>query len=182
MNKKTIDLDGCRTGYASDNFNHLLQYESEEILPIIEIVESTHLVSNSDNIDSGTQLINNQDYSFTYSGNFTIESFDQTTITVRDHDTGNDFVIKGFPPLDQRARDMYKFQLDSRDTITHEIIIQYKVSASENSIAIEDDPYFYDSELDKFVKTVEIKYLKDCINKTGEQFAQLLSGYFKQFK
>jgi hypothetical protein len=77
---------------------------------------------------------------------------------------------------------MYKFQLDSRDTITHEIIIQYKVSASENSIAIEDDPYFYDSELDKFVKTVEIKYLKDCINKTGEQFAQLLSGYFKQFK
>lgn len=176
MADKTEDLGECRTGYEDDTFSHILDYESDQTSPIVETVVSSEIISIGFE-DSGTSLVDNGNNTYTYSGNFTVESFPLVTMKFREFVNLTDITITGWPPSDDRAKDMHEFNLDPRDARTNEIIIRYKVSATNGGIPITTSPYNYDSELDEYVRVVDFCYSKDAVNRTGEQFAELLGDY-----
>lgn len=193
MGDKTRDLGSCRTGYTSDvtddgsddTFNHLIEWGSDNTDPLfVETIEQSFVVSNSD-IDSGTSLIDNGDFTYNYSGMYTIDSFPNVSMKFRDFETSQDIGITGWPPSDDRAKDMFEFNLDPRDANTYEIVITWKISAilvSEIPL-VEDEqqvnpPYFYDESLDQYVRTNTFTFYKDAVNRTGEQFGKILGEYF----
>lgn len=188
-----LDLGECRTGYDDDTFAHLLEWGTENVDPlIVETAEASGIVTNED-IDTGTTLSDNGDFTYLYSGNFTIESFPNVSMEFRDFETESDTVtITGWPPSDERAKDMFNFSLDPRDAQTYEITIEWKISATEETsggtppvTSIEPiignhstGNYVYDSGLNKHVRTDTFTFYIDAVNRTGEQFALLLGGYF----
>jgi len=188
-----LDLGECRTGYDDDTFNHLIEWGTENVDPlIVETIEASGIVTNED-IDTGTTLSDNGDFTYQYTGNFTIESFPNVSMEFRDFETESDTVtITGWPPSDERAKDMFNFSLDPRDAQTYEITIEWKISATEETsggvppvTSIEPiignhstGNYIYDSDLDKYVRTDTFTFYIDAVNRTGEQFALLLGGYF----
>jgi len=187
-----LDLGECRTGYDDDTFNHLLEWSTENVDPlIVETIESSEIVTNED-IDSGTKLSDNGNFTYSYSGNFTIESFPNVTMEFRDFETESDTVtIIGWPPSDPRAKDMFRFNLDPRDARTYKITIAWKISATEETsggvppvTSIEPiignhstGNYVYDSNLDKYVRTDTFTFYIDAVNRTGEQFGVILAEY-----
>ena len=188
-----LDLGECRTGYDDDTFAHHLEWGTENVDPlIVETIEASGIVTNED-IDTGTTLSDNGDFTYQYTGNFTIESFPNVSMEFRDFETESDTVtITGWPPSDERAKDMFNFSLDPRDAQTYEITIEWKISATEETsggvppvTSIEPiignhstGNYIYDSDLDKYVRTDTFTFYIDAVNRTGEQFALLLGGYF----
>ena len=187
-----LDLDQCRTGYDDDTFNHLLEWGTENVDPlIVETIEASGIVLNEDT-DTGTTLSDNGNFTYSYSGNFTIESFPNVTMEFRDFETESDTVtITGWPPSDERAKDMFNFSLDPRDARTYEITIEWKISATEE-VTLLDPPgtsiepiignhstgnYVYDSGLNKYVRTDTFTWMIDAVNRTGEQFGVTLSEY-----
>ena len=171
-----IDLGECRTGYVDDTFSHILSYETDAIPPITETVVDSFVTTNDE--DSGTTLVDNGDHTYTYSGNFTISSFSNITMKFREFENLTDITLTGWPPSDDRAKDMHLFNLDPRDARTYEIVITYKVRGFESGIPITDAPYIYDSDYGFNVRTITRTYLKDAVNRTGEQFASILRDYF----
>ena len=187
-----LDLDQCRTGYDDDTFNHLLEWGTDNVDPlIVETIEASGIVSNED-IDSGTSLADNGDFTYQYTGNFTIESFPNVTMEFRDFETESDTVtITGWPPSDERAKDMFNFSLDPRDAQTYEITIEWKISATQEVVVLvppsstiepiignhSTGNYVYDSDLDKYVRTDTFTWMIDAVNRTGEQFGVTLSEY-----
>ena len=129
-----LDLGECRTGYDDDTFAHLLEWRTENVDPlIVETIEASRIVTNED-IDTGTTLSDNGDFTYSYSGSFTIESFPNVSMEFRDFETESDTVtITGWPPSDERAKDMFNFSLDPRDARTYEITIEWKISATEET-------------------------------------------------
>lgn len=187
-----LDLGECRTGYDDDTFNHLIEWGTENVDPlIVETIEASGIVTNED-IDTGTKLSDNGDFTYLYSGNFTIESFPNVSMEFRDFETESDTVtITGWPPSDERAKDMFNFSLDPRDAQTYEITIEWKISATQEEVVISPpgstiEPiignhstgnYVYDSDLDKYVRTDTFIFYIDAVNRTGEQFGVTLSEY-----
>ncbi len=173
----TLDLGECRTGYSDDIFSHKLEWGSDNVNPLlIETIESSTIISNNDN-DSGTQLVDNEDHSYTYFGNFTIESFPNVTMSFKDFDTSEDITITGWPPSNDKAKDMFEFSLDPRDARTLEIVIEWKISAELDGVPETSSPYEYDSTLDKYVRTDTFTFYIDAVNRTGEQFGLILTEY-----
>jgi hypothetical protein len=177
MADKIVDLGQCRTGYIDDTFSHTLGYITDVTPPNTETVVFSEIISNLDD-DSGTTLIDNGNHSYTYSGNYTIDSFPLVIMKFRDFDTLNDITITGWPPSDDRVKDMHEFNLDPRDARTYEIVIRYKLTGTDGTLPKTTSPYNYDPELGLYIRVVDYKYLKDAVNKTGEQFAVELSSYF----
>ena len=187
-----LDLGECRTGYDDDTFAHLLEWRTENVDPlIVETIEASRIVTNED-IDTGTTLSDNGDFTYSYSGSFTIESFPNVSMEFRDFETESDTVtITGWPPSDERAKDMFNFSLDPRDARTYEITIEWKISATEETsggvppvTSIEPiignhsiGNYVYDSDLDKYVRTDTFIFCIDAVNRTGEQFGVTLLEY-----
>tara|TARA_R110000803_G_scaffold41971_2_gene90105 strand:- start:1944 stop:2534 length:591 start_codon:yes stop_codon:yes gene_type:complete len=188
-----LDLGECRTGYIDDAFNHLIEWGTENVDPlIVETIEASGIVTNED-IDTGTTLSDNGDFTYQYTGNFTTESFPNVSMEFRDFETESDTVtITGWPPSDERAKDMFNFSLDPRDARTYEITIEWKISATEEVVVLvppsstiepiignhSTGNYVYDSNLDKYVRTDTFTFYIDAVNRTGEQFASLLGEYF----
>ena len=174
----TLDLGECRTGYSDDIFSHTLEWGSDNTDPLlIETVEESTIISNGDS-DSGTRLVDNGDYSYTYLGNYTVESFPNVDMTFRDFSTNEDITISGWPPSDERAKDMHEFNLDPLDAKTYEITISWKISAELNGVPQTSSPYEYDEDLEKYVRTDTFTFYKDAVNRTGEQFGISLTEYF----
>lgn len=181
-----LDLGECRTGYTSDitddgsddSFSHNLIWGSDNTNPLlIETVEDSYIVSNTD-IDSGTSLVDNGDNTYTYSGIFSEESFPNVSMTFRDFTTNEDVTITGWPPSDERAKDMYRFSLDPLDAKTYEITISWKISAILDEEEQTTSPYVYDEGLDKYVRTDTFTFYKDAVNRTGQIFGEVLGEYF----
>lgn len=192
MSIPILDLGECRTGYDDDTFAHLLEWGTENVDPlIVETIEASGIVTNED-VDTGTTLSDNGDFTYSYSGNFTIESFPNVSMEFRDFETESDTVtITGWPPSDERAKDMFNFSLDPRDARTYEITIEWKISATAETsggvppvTSIEPiignhstGNYIYDSDLDKYVRTDTFTFYIDAVNRTGEQFGVKLLEY-----
>ena len=99
--------------------------------------------------------------------------------------------VTGWPPSDERAKDIFNFSLDPRDARTYEITIEWKISATQEEVVISPpgstiEPiignhstgnYVYDSDLDKYVRTDTFTFYIDAVNRTGEQFGVTLSEY-----
>jgi hypothetical protein len=185
------DLGECRTGYIDDTFAHSLEWSTENIDPlIVETIEASRIVTNEDT-DTGTTLSYNGNFTYRYTGNFTIESFPNVTMEFRDFETESDTVtITGWPPSDERAKDMFNFSLDPRDARTYKITIEWKISATEEVVLVPPSStiepiignhstgnYVYDSDLDKYVRTDTFTWMIDAVNRTGEQFGVTLAEY-----
>lgn len=135
-----LDLGESRTGFSAsvtadgsdDSFNDVLAWGSSNVDPLlVETVEDSSIVSTTDS-DSGTTLVDNGDDTYTYSGLFSFDSFPNVTMTFRDFsaDPASDITITGWPPADDRAKDMHTVALDSRDAQTYAITIAWKISAA----------------------------------------------------
>lgn len=201
-----LDLGESRTGFSAsvtadgsdDSFNDVLAWGSSNADPLlVETVEDSSIVSTTDS-DSGTTLVDNGDDTYTYSGLFSFDSFPNVTMTFRDFsaDPASDITITGWPPSDDRAKDMHTVALDSRDARTYTITIAWKISATLEVVTPPEDPddpdaestsafinqtsapYSYDATLDKYVRTDTYTFYKDAVNRTGELFAAVLGSYF----
>lgn len=182
MSNNIIDLGVSRTGYESDLISDLIEFPPDELgeNETIEIAE----VKNNEFLGlSGISFTDNEDFTYTLSGLFDIDVFPNVSMTFRDFEKEEDVTITGWPPSDSRAKDMYQFNLDPRTEKDFSVTVEYKVSAlsADSPIGpVTQSPYFYDSSLDKYIRTIEYVFTKTASNKTGELFGSRLTDYLAQ--
>jgi len=182
----SVELSPCRTYYSptyisepnspNDEFSHVfsltLENQSEVAGNIRETI-TTSSYTTTDSEDSGTSIVDNGDHTYTYSGIHTIESFPNITMTFRTDFINNvDETITGWPPSDERAKDVHNVSLDSRNERTYSISFTWNVqtetySGSEWEITDSGTDYSY-------------TWYKDAVNKIGHYFGTLLGNYLNE--
>lgn len=185
----SVELSPCRTYHSptyisaenyedpadipNDEFTHAfsltLENQSEVAGNIRETITASSYTT-TDNEDSGTAIVDDGDHTYTYSGIHTIESFPNINMTFRtDFINDVDETITGWPPSDERAKNVHNVSLDSRNERTYSVSITWTVktetySGSAWEITDSGTNYSY-------------TWYKDAVNKIGHYFATLLGNY-----